>query len=59
MTCRSRRRLIADEPVIAAGVRSFDIRNGRKEAGSLASGIYFYRVEAAEGVRNGKIVFVR
>jgi hypothetical protein len=50
---------IADEPLISAGIRSFDIRTGRREAGSLPSGIYFYRVDATEGVRNGKIVFVR
>jgi len=50
---------IADEPFVSPGVRSFDIRNGRKEAGSLASGIYFYRVDATEGIRKGKIVLVR
>ena len=50
---------IADEPFVSAGVRSFDIRSGRNEAGSLASGIYFYRVDAAEGARKGKIVLVR
>ena len=41
---------IADEPLIPPGIRSFDIRTGRREAGSLAPGIYFYRIDATEHV---------
>jgi PKD repeat protein len=52
-------RMIADLPMVPAGVQELRF-DGRSDQGTgLASGIYFYRVESAEGTTQGRISILR
>jgi hypothetical protein len=52
-------RLIADLPMVLAGVHELRF-DGRSDHGaSLASGIYFYLVESAEGTTRGRISILK
>ena len=52
-------RVLCDEPSAAAGYHDFTVaaRGSRGEA--LPSGVYFYRVEAAEGVDGGRFTVLK
>jgi hypothetical protein len=52
-------RSLIDERLVPAGVRriTFDGRGERSRA--LPSGIYFWRVETARGVVNGRLVIMK
>ena len=50
-------RTVLDQPFAAAGLHSASLRvpGGR----ALASGVYFYRVEGVDGLKSGRVVFLR
>ncbi len=52
-------RVLLDEPALAAGVHDVRIGAGSKEGGTLASGVYFYRVDAADGTHQGRLVVAK
>ena len=52
-------RVICDEPAVAAGYHDYVI-DGRGSHGEvLSSGVYFYRVEAAEGLDRGRFTILK
>jgi len=52
-------RTMLDEPDVAPGLHDLNV-NGRGDRGDrLGSGLYFYRVQAAERTASGRVVFVR
>ena len=52
-------RSLAEAPLLPAGVHEFRI-DGRGERGqTLASGLYFYRVETADGIVTGRIAILK
>ena len=52
-------RTLLDEPALSTGYHDVTI-DGLSDAGArLASGVYFYRIEAAEGIEAGRFVIAR
>jgi flagellar hook assembly protein FlgD len=52
-------RTVLDEQNAAAGLHDLTL-DGRDDRGrTLASGLYFYRIRALEGVSHGKVVIAR
>lgn len=51
-------RTVADEPSLSAGRHLYSIDTRATEPARMAAGVYFYRVEASEGVRHGRIVVI-
>jgi len=49
-------RTLLDEPSVDAGEHVVSLRARSTGEGSLASGVYFYKVEATEGTKSGRIV---
>jgi hypothetical protein len=50
---------LMDEPSLPAGYHDVRISARREDGGSLASGVYFYRIEAAEGRRTGRFTILK
>jgi hypothetical protein len=50
-------RTLIDDPYATPGVRTVELGSGGE--GSLASGIYFYQVKAADRITHGKVVLLR
>jgi len=52
-------RELADESMAVAGIHRFSI-DGKGQSGEmLASGLYFYRIDAEEGVVSGRLIIAR
>jgi hypothetical protein len=52
-------RVVCDEPSAAAGYHDFVIDGRGSHGETLSSGVYFYRVEAAEGVDRGRFTILK
>jgi len=52
-------RVVCDEPSAAAGYHDFVIDGRGSHRETLSSGVYFYRVEAAEGVDRGRFTILK
>jgi hypothetical protein len=52
-------RVVCDEPSAAAGYHDFAIDGRGSHGETLSSGVYFYRVEAAEGVDRGRFTILK
>jgi PKD domain-containing protein/VCBS repeat protein/flagellar hook capping protein FlgD len=52
-------RVVCDEPAAAAGYHDFVIDGRGSHGETLSSGVYFYRVEAAEGVDRGRFTILK
>jgi len=52
-------RVIADIAMATVGPHSFTFDGTRPDGTKLASGVYFYRIESADGTRTGKFVIAK
>jgi hypothetical protein len=52
-------RVIADVAMAPVGPHSFAFDGTRPDGTKLASGVYFYRIESADGTRTGKFVIAK
>jgi hypothetical protein len=52
-------RVLADEASAPAGMRSWTLRARDGNGAAWAPGVYFYRIEAADGVRSGRFVVLQ
>jgi hypothetical protein len=52
-------RVIANERALEGGVHEYPVTGPSRSGQRIAAGIYYFRVEAPEGVRTGKVAIVR
>jgi len=50
---------LMDEPNLPSGYHDVRISARRADGGTLASGVYFYRIEAAEGRETGRFTILK